>query len=148
MFESLRETIEHVSAGSGCAVVLLDIDNFKRVNDQLGHAAGDQCLRLVGLVIARNIRGFDRAGRIGGEEFVVLMPGAGRDTAVSIGERLRVSIEQSDFRHGDGSPVTASAGVAVAATSDTVETLLARADRALYEAKRTGRNRIVELPAS
>nr|MDQ2680227.1 GGDEF domain-containing protein [Candidatus Eremiobacteraeota bacterium] len=145
IFESLRETIEHVSAGSGCAVVLLDIDNFKQINDQLGHAAGDQCLRLVGLVIARNIRSFDRAGRIGGEEFVVLMPGAGREMATNIGERLRVSIEQSDFRHGNGTPVTVSAGIAVAATSDTVETLLARADRALYEANRGGRNRVVEI---
>jgi diguanylate cyclase (GGDEF)-like protein len=147
IMEHLRERIEHVSIGNPCAVLLIDIDHFKNVNDQLGHQAGDQCLRTVGSLIARNIRGMDRAGRIGGEEFVILMPETTSEMARAVGERLRTAIESADVRHADGEPVTASIGVAVASVSDTVDSLLARADRALYEAKRQGRNRVIEIGA-
>ncbi|MDP9018968.1 MAG: GGDEF domain-containing protein [Candidatus Eremiobacteraeota bacterium] len=147
ILETLRHTMDSVTVGASCAIVILDIDHFKNVNDQLGHQAGDRCLQLVGFVIANNIRGCDRAGRIGGEEFIVLMPEAGREVALVIGERLREAIEKSGFRHADGKPVTASIGVAWAIVSDTTETLIERADKALYEAKRYGRNRVVDLPA-
>jgi diguanylate cyclase (GGDEF)-like protein len=89
----------------------------------------------------------DRAGRIGGEEFVILMPDTTSEMARSVGERLRAAIETADVRHANGEPVTASIGVAVASISDTVDSLLARADRALYQAKRQGRNRVIELGA-
>jgi diguanylate cyclase (GGDEF)-like protein len=147
IMEMLRERIEHVSIGNPCAVLLLDIDHFKSINDTLGHQAGDSCLRTVGALIARNIRNMDRAGRIGGEEFVVLMPDTTSEMALIAGERLRSSIENADVRHANGEPVTASIGVAVASVSDTVDSLLARADRALYQAKRQGRNRVIELGA-
>jgi diguanylate cyclase (GGDEF)-like protein len=143
----LRERIEQVSIGNPCAVLLLDIDLFKSINDDLGHQAGDRCLRIVGKLIANNIRQVDRAGRIGGEEFVVLMPDTTSEMARTVGERLRAAIAGSELRYANGEPLTASIGVAVAAVSDTVDSLLARADRALYEAKRRGRNRVVELGA-
>jgi diguanylate cyclase (GGDEF)-like protein len=126
------------------AVLLVDLDHFKRVNDELGHAAGDDCLRRIAETAIAAVRAGDIVGRIGGEEFLIVMPGAGSDAAMMVGERLRLAVSLSDLRHADGSAVTASLGVAAAAIGDTPETLLARADRALYEAKRTGRNRIVE----
>ena len=126
------------------AVLLLDIDHFKTINDELGHAAGDECLRSLGEIIRGAVRAGDTAGRIGGEEFLVVMPGATRDIALTVGERLRLAVQLGNMKYASGSPVTASIGVAAAAVGDTVETLLARADRALYEAKRQGRNRIIE----
>jgi diguanylate cyclase (GGDEF)-like protein len=147
IMESLRERIEFVSIGNPCAVLLLDIDHFKSVNDTLGHQAGDRCLRTVGKIIASNIRHDDRAGRIGGEEFVVLMPDTTSEMARMVGERLRAAIANADLHYASGEPLTASIGVAVADISDTVDTLLARADRALYQAKRQGRNRVIEISA-
>ena len=139
--------IEQVSFGNPCAALILDIDHFKTVNDLLGHQAGDRCLQAVGEIITGNIRSVDRAGRIGGEEFVVLMPDTSSQMARAVGERLRNAIQTAGVYHADGEPVTASIGVAVAAVSDTVDSLLARADRALYQAKRQGRNRVIEISA-
>lgn len=147
ILDALRRQIEHVGVGTNCSIIMLDIDLFKSVNDRLGHQAGDRCLQMVGFLIASNIRGCDRAGRIGGEEFVVMMPDATREVALVIGERLREAIEKSGFSHADGNPVTASVGVASATLTDTLQTLMDRADRALYAAKREGRNRVIEMPA-
>jgi diguanylate cyclase (GGDEF)-like protein len=142
ILERLRGVLEDVVSTG--AVLLLDIDHFKRINDELGHAAGDACLQRISEISASSVRGGDSVGRIGGEEFLIVMPGATSDSAMTIGERLRLAISLSGLRHANGDPVTASLGVAAAAPGDTVETLVARADRALYEAKRAGRNRIVE----
>jgi diguanylate cyclase (GGDEF)-like protein len=142
IFERLRAMLADMMGGG--AVLLLDIDHFKRVNDLLGHAAGDECLRRIAEVAIASVRGGDTVGRIGGEEFLVVMPRATSDAAMMVGERLRLAVALSGLRHADGEPVTASIGVAAAATGDTAETLLERADRALYQAKQTGRNRIVE----
>lgn len=147
IMECLRERIEHVSIGNPCAVLLIDIDHFKSINDMLGHQAGDRCLRAIGKVIAANIRHVDRAGRIGGEEFVILMPDTTSEMARNVGERLRAAIASANVRYASGEPLTASIGVAVAAISDTVDSLLARADRALYQAKAQGRNRVIEIGA-
>lgn len=147
IMEYVRERIENVSAGNPCAVLVIDIDHFKSINDALGHQAGDRCLRTIGAIIARNIRGLDRAGRIGGEEFVILMPDTTSDMARAVGERLRTAIASAELSHASGDPVTASIGIAVASVSDTVDSLLARADRALYQAKRQGRNRVIEMGA-
>ena len=146
IMQLLRDRVDNVAIGSACAVFLLDIDRFKSINDALGHQAGDRCLRSIGQTITRSIRSNDRAGRIGGEEFLILMPDTNAETAVAIGERLRGAIAQLEIRHADGENVTASIGVAVATISDTVESLLARADNALYKAKRQGRNRVVQAP--
>ena len=144
IMQLLRDRVDNVAIGGACAVFLVDIDRFKAINDALGHQAGDRCLRSIAQTITRSVRSNDRAGRIGGEEFLILMPDTNAETAVAAGERLRAAIAQSDVRHADGEPVTASIGVAVATISDNVESLLARADHALYQAKRQGRNRVVE----
>lgn len=143
----LRAQIDQASNGNPCAVLILDIDHFKTINDAMGHQTGDKCLRAVGKIIGGHIRVHDRAGRIGGEEFVVMMPDTTSEMARAVGERLRTAIETGDLHYADGRPVTASIGVAVATASDTVDSLLARADSALYQAKRLGRNRVIELGA-
>jgi diguanylate cyclase (GGDEF)-like protein len=142
IFERLRGMLGDV-VHSG-AVLLFDLDHFKRINDELGHPAGDACLRRVSEIALDSVRAGDTVGRIGGEEFLIVMPGATSDSAMMVGERLRLSISLSGLRHANGDPVTASLGVAAASVGDTAETLVARADGALYKAKRLGRNRIVE----
>ena len=142
--DRLHTMLEAISISENGAVLLLDIDHFKSINDQLGHAAGDDCLRKIGDIIRNTVRGGDTAGRIGGEEFLIVMPGASRDIALTVGERLRLAIALGGMRYANGEPVTTSIGVAAAHVGDTSETLLARADRGLYEAKRQGRNRMVE----
>jgi diguanylate cyclase (GGDEF)-like protein len=141
----LREHLARVGPETGCAILILDVDRFKEVNDTMGHLEGDRCLRTVAETIAENIRPGDRAGRIGGEEFVVLMPLGAEPAAAAAGERLRVAIERCGAMHADGTPITASIGVAVATIADSAESLLQRADRALYQAKNAGRNRVVEI---
>lgn len=147
IMQCLREEIEEVRVGAPCAVLVMDLDRFKSINDTLGHQAGDHCLRVVGGVIARNIRSVDRAGRIGGEEFVVLMPETTRETAFTVAERLRKAVASSGLRYAGGEPMTASIGVTIADIGDSVDSLLARADGALYDAKRQGRNRVIETNA-
>lgn len=142
--ERLQAMLEEVSVAERGATLLLDIDHFKKINDQLGHAAGDDCLRKIGEIIRNGVRGGDTAGRIGGEEFLIVMPGASREVAMGVAERLRLSIALGGMKYANGEPVTTSIGAAAANVGDTIETLLARADRGLYEAKRQGRNRIVE----
>ncbi|HVA27118.1 MAG TPA: GGDEF domain-containing protein, partial [Candidatus Baltobacteraceae bacterium] len=142
--ERLQLMLDDVTIAEHGAVLLIDIDHFKSVNDYLGHAAGDECLRKIGEIIRNAVRGGDTAGRIGGEEFLIVMPGATRDVALGVGERLRLAVALGGMRYHNGEPVTTSIGVAAATVGDTTETLLARADRGLYEAKRLGRNRIVE----
>jgi diguanylate cyclase (GGDEF)-like protein len=142
--DRLQAMLDEVSIPEHGAVLLMDIDHFKTINDQLGHAAGDDVLRKIGEIIRNTVRGGDTAGRIGGEEFLIVMPGATRDVALNVGERLRLAVTLGGMRYATGDPVTASLGVSAAKIGDNPETLLARADRGLYEAKRQGRNRIVE----
>jgi two-component system, cell cycle response regulator len=128
------------------AVMLLDIDHFKAVNDTYGHDIGDAVLREFSLRLKRNIRGVDLACRFGGEEFVVLMPDTDYRQAEAVAERVLQSIAERGFEVGAGRPlsVTVSAGVALnESLSDTPEMLIKRADVALYRAKREGRNRVV-----
>ncbi len=128
------------------AVVMLDIDYFKPVNDTHGHSVGDVVLKEFALRMQRSIRGVDLACRYGGEEFVVLMPDAGQAQAQNIAERVRKSISETPFSVGEGLMIniTVSLGVALNnPTGDTPERLLKRADMALYRAKNEGRNRVV-----
>ncbi len=142
IFERLRAVLDNVVRHG--AVLLLDLDHFKQINDQLGHATGDACLKRVAEIASESVRAGDSVGRIGGEEFLIVLPGATSESAMMLGERLRLCIARSGLRHANGEPVTASLGAAMATIGDTPETLVARADAALYEAKRSGRNRIVE----
>ena len=129
------------------ALVAFDLDFFKRINDEHGHAAGDAVLRAVGLSVRDAIRPSDIVARIGGEEFLVLLPDATDDDARVVAERLRAGLRTLDFI-GPDVRVTASFGVAHMQDTDLdAEQLLQRADRALYGAKATGRDGVVIAPA-
>ena len=138
------EAMVHVREGGGYAVLLLDVDHFKSINDLLGHQTGDRVLAQIGRIIADNVRGVDVAGRFGGEEFIVLLRDAARERALQVAERLRYAIESGGLAYADGKPVTVSVGVAYARPADTTGDIVERADRALYRAKNAGRNRVVE----
>ncbi|MGH7089624.1 MAG: PleD family two-component system response regulator [Stellaceae bacterium] len=137
---------------SGPALLLLDIDWFKRVNDTYGHAAGDEVLRELTARVARHVRPFDLFARYGGEEFVVVLPETERRVAEAVAERLRMVVAEQPVRIGHPAhelPVTISIGLAVTETADETSTsLIQRADEALYAAKAAGRNRVVASPPS
>jgi diguanylate cyclase (GGDEF)-like protein len=126
------------SEGLSHAFLLCDLDHFKQVNDQFGHAAGDAVLQDVAYTMRATLRAGDSIYRVGGEEILVMLPGAGCEDALEIAERLRIAVRG---RRPVGVPVSLSIGVAVA-ESEVVDTadLLARADAALYAAKAEGRN--------
>jgi diguanylate cyclase len=128
--------------GTALAIGLLDIDNFKRLNDQLGHSAGDEALKALAAVVGKALRPTDTVARYGGEEFVVLLPQTPVDEAQQILTRLQRTLSGGLFMH-DAKPVlvTFSAGVTVHRAGEAIEAALERADQALYEAKRTGKNR-------
>lgn len=133
--------------GEALAVGMLDLDHFKRLNDEFGHAAGDQALRRFATVLAGELRDGDVAGRHGGEEFVVALPGLGRDDAVPILDRLRERLERATFEAGCPS-MTVSAGVADTSQAADLDELLRLADEALLTAKDTGRDRVVVSEAA
>ena len=126
------------------AIVILDVDRFKLVNDRCGHLAGDKVLQAVAARIRAIARRDDVVGRYGGDEFVVVLRKASLATARRIAERLRAGVSGEAVDVGGRSVrVTISAGVAAAVHDDDVESLVARADAALYEAKRAGRDRVI-----
>jgi len=133
--------------GLPCAVILVDLDHFKEVNDAHGHQAGDEALRHVVAVVHSSLRKPDRLGRYGGEEFLVVMPGAGLEDARAAAERFRAGIAGSPASFGGVEiRVTASMGIASGRGVD-LATLLSRADAALYRAKDGGRDRVIEAAA-
>jgi diguanylate cyclase len=139
-FDAERSRMERT--GSILCIGLLDIDNFKRLNDELGHSVGDEALRSLAAVVSRTLRPTDLTARYGGEEFVVLLP----DTPVEEGQliltRLQRSLSGGLFMHEQKQVfVTFSAGVTGYRLGERIEDALERADQALYEAKRTGKNR-------
>ncbi|MAL57253.1 MAG: PleD family two-component system response regulator, partial [Brevundimonas sp.] len=124
-----------------------DIDHFKAVNDGFGHDAGDEVLAEFAVRLATNVRAVDLPCRMGGEEFVVVMPGAGLEDARMVAERIRRDIAAAPFRVMGGEEfLTITLSIGVAATTgagDTPEALLKRADEGVYEAKAGGRNKVV-----
>ncbi len=137
------------SQGRELAVLMLDVDHFKSVNDRFGHAVGDRALKLITDTLRGNTRAFDSLARYGGEEFVVVMPGTGPEDAASAGERLRAAVAEVIFEPMPGEPVQLTVSVGIACTQDhqvLPEMLLHAADLALYQAKRSGRNRIAMAP--
>jgi diguanylate cyclase (GGDEF)-like protein len=128
------------------AIAMLDIDHFKRVNDTYGHEGGDEVLRLFARTAAGALRKGDALYRYGGEEFVAILPHADLPGAAVAAERMIDAVRASQIRLGSATvQVTASAGVACLSTAGGAEAL-ARADAALYEAKRGGRNRVCASP--
>lgn len=131
------------------SLLFLDLDDFKQVNDRHGHAVGDNCLRAVVRAISAELHYGDHLGRLGGEEFVLGLPGADGARAMTMAERLRKKIE-TECRNVEGVEValTASIGVAECSVIDTVASLIRCADKAMYMAKHGGRNRVAMLDAS
>jgi diguanylate cyclase (GGDEF)-like protein len=131
-------------AEDAVGVLMIDIDRFKALNDRYGHGAGDEVLRAVGGAIVRAVRDDDVPARFGGEEFVVLLRNPGPTVALEVGERVRAAVAALDLSGLRLPSVTVSVGVAVAEHEDEpIGDLVERADRAMYRAKRAGRNRVV-----
>lgn len=131
--EAVRDAVQQDRRVS---VAMFDVDHFKRINDQFGHHGGDRVLQRVAVDAGGQLRATDTLGRFGGEEFVIILPDAGADAAMAVGERVRRAVEAG----GRDPCVTISIGVAELAPGEDAEGLLRRADAALYVAKREGRN--------
>lgn len=138
-----------ITMGLPCAVLLLDLDHFKLVNDTLGHLAGDAVLRHVASLVGSTLRRSDIFGRYGGEEFVAIMPGAGGDDARAAAERIRALVARTPAEfEGASVPQTISIGFAWGAGAELdYGTLVTSADAGLYRAKGSGRNRVIEAAA-
>ena len=152
---AFRETIDREASRAErfeheLSLIILDVDNFKSVNDTYGHLQGDEVLRLIGKLLLEEPRAIDEPARYGGEEFVVALPETSTEGAVEIAERIRERLEAEEIPLLDGSgvlKVTASFGTAtIPVSAESVRDLFAAADDALYEAKRTGKNRVVTAP--
>ena len=132
------------------AVLLVDVDRFKTLNDTYGHLLGDKVLRAVAHILQTNIKGRDVAARLGGDELAVLLPGTTERGAEALAEQIRVAVAAGRIHRTDGQDlkgiVTVSIGIAVGKATESFEALLERADAALYRAKREGRNRVCVAP--
>ncbi len=137
---------EHQAGDAGPSVVLIDLDHFKQINDQYGHVFGDTVLKSVALAIRSCVKGRDLVARYGGEEFVVLLPGTALAGASALAEQIRATIAGARIRRGakheSVGNITVSLGVASWKPGEALETLIDRADQALYRSKREGRNRV------
>lgn len=147
--EMAQELFQRTTPHSG-AVLMIDVDHFKAINDRFGHAGGDRMLAALARGIGRCLREGDVLGRVGGEEFLVLLPDTGIDDALTLAERLRTAVSTIQVMLDDEPQrVTVSIGAAVRQAEDkSPGTLVRRADRALYAAKSAGRNRVATLDAT
>ncbi len=138
-----RELARAERQGGALAVIMVDLDHFKEVNDTYGHLAGDAVLREAARRMRSSLRIYDEIGRYGGEEFVVVVPGCGVSAALSLAERIRATVGQDPIDTFDAPIlVTASLGVAMNGEGSNADSLIRAADAALYKAKNAGRNRI------
>jgi diguanylate cyclase (GGDEF)-like protein len=136
----LREELSRAQRGAvSLALLMVDVDHFKSFNDDLGHVAGDDALKRVAHTLTVQARNYDHVARYGGEEFALVLPEADMDEACAAAERIRSAIEAM---HSPQRTITVSVGVALSAPGDTPEQLIKRADKALYQAKGDGRNRV------
>ncbi len=120
--------------------MILDLDHFKEINDSYGHPVGDMVLKEIAGILKNNVRGCDTAGRWGGEEFLIVLPQTDLYNAMAAAEKIRSVMEETEF--SVAGHVTCSFGVASVRKDDDQDKLLSRADKALYEAKNSGRNRV------
>lgn len=127
------------------SVILLDIDHFKKVNDRFGHKFGDYTLQKVAKALAEDLRKYDRVGRWGGEEFILILPDSPLKDAAAIAERIRIRIAELQIHHENGDVFYVNVSLGAACTSDqfpSLTKLIDAADQALYQAKQSGRNRV------
>lgn len=130
--------------GHSMAILMMDLDHFKQINDRYGHAAGDQMLRDFGFLLRSSLRKGDIAGRFGGEEFLAILPETDLETARLIAERLCARVRENQTLWNEHAlAVTVSVGVVVLSGAEALERAIGRADRALYAAKDAGRDRVV-----
>ena len=129
--------------GNTLLLAMLDLDHFKRINDNYGHLAGDKVLKIIATVLRKRLRGTDFIARFGGEEFVLLLPDTPQAAGMKLLESLRAAIEACPF-HFKGDPVTITASIGISAfrAGEHSDQVLKRADQALYRAKDAGRNRV------
>jgi diguanylate cyclase (GGDEF)-like protein len=144
-----REIQRTLRYGHPLAALMIDLDHFKRVNDKYGHAAGDRVLVAITAAIRKLLRDIDVFGRLGGEEFAILLPETDLAGGGATAERLRAAIAETAIDTGNAVlKVTISIGVTLLSQADReLDALLKRADDAMYEAKRNGRNRVVAAPS-
>ncbi len=145
-FEMRTEQVLGATQQQPIAAIMLDIDHFKRVNDSYGHLFGDKVIRVLADLIKTHVGNNGIAARLGGEEFGILLPNAGVESALSLAETIRQSMENgkisSKQKNEDFTNVTVSLGVAIRQASENYTRLLDRADQALYQSKQSGRNRV------
>ncbi len=142
-----REAARADRGGTSLCIALIDIDNFKKINDAFGHQVGDIVLVHLVAIIRETIRANDLIGRYGGEEFLLLLPDSRIDVATAVMARLRRELAGKPISWGKQQLlVTFSAGVATRAPDEAIEALIHRADQALYEAKRVGKDRVIVAP--
>ena len=146
-YESLNQALDIATSGSPVSVIVSDLDRFKRINDNYGHLQGDKVLQFVANLLMDSVRPQDIAARIGGEEFVLMLTNTSSDAARQVAERIRLKLSSFDKISSGGQlpePITISMGVFTAMSSSvTAEECVESADKAMYEAKETGRNRVV-----
>ena len=148
--KKLKEAISQANADeTSLCLIMADIDYFKKVNDTHGHLVGDNVLRMVAATIKESIKGKDLAARLGGEEFAILLPDTPFDGAMKLADDIRLAFERLDLKKkstGENlGKITLSFGVSTFKVSESVEDFVSRADKALYQSKNTGRNRVTGL---
>jgi diguanylate cyclase (GGDEF)-like protein len=151
LVNELRRQLDRVARGASCGVMMIDLDGFKRVNDELGHDAGDLLLMDIASALTVETRTVDLVARYGGDEFVVVLPDLSPEGALPVAERIVSAVARVGRERWASSPVTASIGLTVASAEDDIATLLRRADAEAYAAKRAGGDRVsmsMRLPSA
>lgn len=143
LIDELRRQLDRVSRGARCGVMMIDLDGFKRVNDELGHDAGDLLLVDIASALNSETRTVDLVARYGGDEFVLVLPDLAPDGFLPVAERIVQAVARVGCERWSHTPVTASVGLTMARSDDDVASLLRRADAEAYSAKRAGGNRVV-----
>jgi diguanylate cyclase len=148
---AIAKTFSDTAPLAGTALLVADIDHFKKINDTYGHLLGDKVIRAVAQAMHANIKGRDIAARIGGEEFAVLLPETSARGAAALADQIRLAVSRGRIHRGERDEgighVTISIGFAIALPGEALEALIQRADEALYAAKGSGRNCVREAAA-